>query len=246
MTSIIRCITDEVKMTQAREDWAKITGKSTYNKTVYYHNTENGQLYSYIAGAVGWPGKVAQGYVCVIAVDKIGTDVEPTYRILEEYESRIPGMLILECMKLRLKYGAEESSELFPFWYGDEERFASVVSDWNIKNELSTFLTFFAPDDWDKQNRFELYVLALRNLLDDTKKILDNQENLIHIKKRLIIGPCAIFRNNLSDLQTEKTMDDAIEGYPPITAVGGAIHTLSSIKPWTMASGKNVFCVQGY
>ena len=127
---------------------------------------------------------------------------------------------------MRQKYGYGQGSDLFHVWYGEHERFATFVSDFNHQLELNEQkvegIYLSPPHDYDKQNAFEIYLNRVRASL--TRDAVG--------KKVLYLGNCVKLRNHIQNLPHDSAVKGSIEDYPAITALGGTIHSLMILRPW--------------
>ncbi|MCK4787924.1 MAG: hypothetical protein KAV87_29495, partial [Desulfobacteraceae bacterium] len=203
-------------------------------KSSYYRDKVTGQEYSWIAGGFGWPGKGnpiagpdnVPGFVLILAVDRIHNDDDPCFRVLSESEFEQVEDLLWYCVKLRERYGYyEKGSKLFQSWYGDAERFATLIGEVNVKIEkrdgTKHYLSITPPYDFEKQdrNRFENYFRRIQSYL--TKD-----------KKKLYLDNCDKLKNYILNLPSKAVMDGSFESYPAVGILGALIHSLLISKPW--------------
>jgi len=238
--SIIKAQSDSIEDTQARKDWAIVTGVREYPKPTYYENMENGEKYHYIAGAIGWPWEQTLGYALIIGVNKTGTK-RCKMTILEEIEDSDIRRLLLRCVGLREKYGYWESSQLMRYFYGDDIRYSPIVLD--VCKELK-FLDgnsdehgfwIYTPWDFEKRDHFETYAQQVKTVLRPDETGLP----------KLIIGNNHKIRNHAQTLSndaiTRLEMRQRAKEYPAMFALGGLVHTLVMQKPWMVGSGGEAF-----
>lgn len=200
---------------------AEITGQEYIRKPHYYRNTETGAEYSHLAGGIGWPGE-RPGFIVVVAVEKDND----TLHVLEEAEALSVQELLSDCLRLRLKYGYSEHPDLFPFWYGEPQRFETFVADFNhkfgLEDEKAKGIYLAPPHDYDKHNAFEIWLNRVRaSLTRDASG-----------KKALYLRDCDKLRNHIQNLPHDSAVKGSIEDYPAITSLGGTIHSLMMLKPW--------------
>ena len=144
-------------------------GPAPYREMPTYRNKETGETYLYLAGGIGWPWKDVPGFVVIVAVGKMpgeGMDA-PLFTCLDELEDdRIEGLLE-GCLRLRDRYGFRQSDNLFRTWYGDRDRFSTLVNQFNLKlmKEKVQGVYLSNPLDFDKPNHFELYKRRIQSHL---------------------------------------------------------------------------------
>lgn len=230
MTAIIKLITNPqpIWTLQARMDFALVAGTELYENPWWYENTETGKTYYDLCACIGWPDEVTAekgegqpGYAAVVGIlrpknaDAIKFNAQfAKFHILEEVQhSDVPTLLSL-CVQLRQKYGFGINKEFLNAWYGDPERFQTALA---LRNELLVLsggddaaLMVTPPDDFNLKNRFEVYLRALKGVMQ--------QET-----RRLYVENCPAFQNRLKEFKR----DD-----PAIMAVGGLVHSLLGRTMW--------------
>ena len=219
--SVIEIVKGNNTITSTDSHIAEITGEQSVRKPNYYRNTENGKEYSYIGGSIAWPGE-RSGFVVVVAVEK----GEETLYVLAEAEALRVRELMSEGLKLRQKYGYGQHPDLFRFWYGDNERFATFVSDFNHelaqKDKEAEGIYLSPPYDTDKSNAFEIWLNRIHACLAP-----DATGN-----KTLYLGDCKRLRNHIQNLPHDAVAKASLENYPAITCLGGLVHSLMMLRPW--------------
>jgi len=238
--SIIQARRDSIEETQARKDWAIVTGQKEVPKPTYYENIETGEKYYHIAGAIGWPWESIPGYAMVIGVNKTD-DGLCRMTILEEIEDSNVPRLLLRCVGLREKYGYWDSSELMRYFFGDDTRYTPITLNICFKlREKDGYgdghgFWIYSPDDFYEKDHFETYVRQVLAAL--------TKDETGH--KMLIIGQNEKIRNHIQTLSNDSVtrleMRQRAKEYPAMFALGGLVHTLLQRKPWLEGSGGEAF-----
>jgi hypothetical protein len=194
-------------------------GLAPYKEAATFRNLETGETYLWLAGGIGWPWKDVPGFVVVVAVGKMpgeGIDA-PLFTCLDELETdRIEGLLE-GCLRLQDRYGFRPGGNLFLNWYGDPDRFATPVNQFNLKHmkERAEGVYPTAPLDFQQPNHFDLYRRRIKSLAEG---------------KSLFAGKCTALRNRLQGLPKDQDSEDC----PAIIALGGVVYTFSVYAPWTV------------
>ena len=134
------CVLESIKsknvISGADQHIMMITVEQRIPKPVYYRQKETGTEYCYVAGGIGWPRDTSEkrGFAVIVAVDKTSDD-RPSMRVLEEADAPTVEGLLSECVSLQKKYGYNECSDLFRFWYGDPTRSDTFVNLFNSREE---------------------------------------------------------------------------------------------------------------
>lgn len=238
--SIIKARRDSIEETQARKDWAIVTGVKEYPKPTYFENLETGEKYHYIAGAVGWPWELIPGYALIIGVIKTD-DNQCRMKILEEVEDSNVPRLLLRCVGLREKYGYWESSSLMKYFIGDDTRYEPITLAvcFELRNKDGNSdehgFWIYSPDDFENRDHFETYA---RQVLS----VLTPDENG---QKKLLIGNNDKIRNHIQTMSNDSVkyleMRQKAKEYPAMFALGSLVHTLLMRKPWMVNSGGDGF-----
>ena len=213
MKSIIEVIPHGFEVTQARMDWAAVCGNEIPPSGVSFRNTFTDDEYSYMCGAVGWPGVEATGMLLVLAVE-YSNEPSPQIRVVEEKPLPAQGgpREILEgILKLRNKYGFGLHRDLVRRWYGNPRK--CVLFDGFIKNDV--FL--LDPAGHEDPHRFGAYLHAVR---DDATRGL------------LLLENCPRLSGYLKTLPPDAAAFDGEEVFPSVFALGAAIYTLRQHRPW--------------
>lgn len=218
----------------ARRDEAIVTGQPMVEKPYYFQNEETGQLYYDLYGCIGWPSEVTEkeegkpGYIGIFGIIKPkkdrGQDVrQAKFQLLAEYQSNDVPQLLDNCLRLREEYGFGIQPNLLRVWYGDPERFLTVLAlrnEWLVKQkgERAAILVT-PPDDFYTEKIFDNYVRALRSVV---------------IAHRIYFGGCEVLQGKLREF----TRDD-----PVVLAAGGLIHSLICRCQWMDMIESNMFVV---
>ncbi len=216
--SIIQRIRD--KQQPISRHIAEITGHRYVPKPFYFKNIETSEEYFTIAGALAWPSMDHPGFAVIVAALK-GDPKEPSFKVLQEIESRDMDILVSACIHSRYKWGYPY---LLDLWYGDQVRFSTFLADYNEGHEQKNEDDGFAlapPDEFEQPNRDEIYLERIRGLLmpDELGK------------KSLIIGPCEKIRSQLQNLPADARAIK-IEDFPAVAALAFAVHSLMATRPW--------------
>ena len=217
MKSLIQKVRD--KKLPNEDHISEITGVTRVPKPDYYRNTETGEEFFDIVGALAWPAGDKPGFAVVVGVVKGGDPQEPALKTLDEIESPSVEGLLKECVELRTKWGFPG---LLKVWLGDYERFAPIITDFNASRRSENFLIVTAAYDFEKPNRGEIYLQRISELL----KPGDSG------KKRLHIGGCNKLRGNINDFPHGTAEITQVERWPALAALGYAVHTMLVYKPW--------------
>jgi len=242
--SIIKHIShsEPAALSQARKDHAHITGQDFVELPYWFEDTTSGILFHALYACIGWPSEVSDkdmgmpGYAAVIGIIRPGElekDIhydprDAAFVLLDEVQDFDVPTLIRKCVDLRKKYGFGVQKDLMNIWYGDPERFLTVMALANERlieegGEASAFL-IAPPDDFYVPKIFDNYVRSL-------------QSTVIRGKPRFRFMPhCTILKTRIGEFRR----DD-----PAVLAVGGLIHTLLSQCMWLgQMVGETVFNVE--
>lgn len=250
MIPVIKHIThpETAALYQARLDHATITGQEFVENPWWYEDLENKYLYHDLYGCIGWPSEVADsnhqlpGYIAIVGVlrpsnlDKLEhfDPKDAKFFLIEEFETLDVPTLIAQCLLMREKYGFGLTPSLLDVWYGDPERFVTMLA---IMNERliqqggdHNALMIAPPDDFYVPHIFDHYVRSLKSCLKP--KVPGKKET-----RRLF------FHDRCTTVKThskEFYRDD-----PCVLAVGGLIHTLLNRCMWMgQVDGETVFSVE--
>jgi hypothetical protein len=223
-----------------RDTWtdeARVTGQVMIERPFWYENTETGQWYYDIYGCIGWPSEVSDideglpGYAAVVGVVKPKSGnkspADAVFQIVTEYESRDVPTLLEALVGLRSEYGFGLYPELLHAWYGDPERFVTILALMNEKliakggDKASVLIS--PPDDFYGQKVFEHYVRSLRSVV-------------MPDKVRLYFGKGNdILKGRMREFRL---------GDPAVYAMGGLVHSLLSSTVWMDQIRANTFNVE--
>jgi len=205
---------------------AMITGQPFFPSPIHYRNEETDDRYYHIAGSIGWPSK-KPGFGLILAVEKTDSK-RPPFRVLEEHEDQDIERLMRWCLQIRQKYGFKRAG-LMEFWYGDCQRFNTIVSNFNEKqNRAEKYGLFITPPyDFELSNSFEIYLNQIRTCLSTDQSGT----------KRLYLGEAKGLVNHIKNLPPDILTKGKIQDYPAIAALGFVIHTLTVSKPWEQTVG---------
>ena len=224
---VIEIVKNQNVISGADQHILSITGEQFIAKPVYYRHKETGAEYCYVVGGIGWPRDTSEnpGFSVIVGVDK-STDDQPTMRVLEEAAAPTVEGLLKECTSLQKKYGSNECSDLFRFWYGDPERSDTFVNLFNSregggKDPDSVYIS--PPYDFERPNVFERYTNQIWSSLT-----VDHKTS----KKRLYLGDCVKLRNCIQNTPTDAATKGNVKDYPAIVALGGVVHSFMMLMPW--------------
>ena len=219
--SIIEVIRESQGNKEANALISGVTGFQYAPKPVYYQNKESGQLYNHIAGSIGWPGKGEKGFAVIVAVDRCGVEDSPILRVLDEIEERSIAKLLHVCVKKRKRYGYGLDRDLLPFWWGDYQRFSSLIDSFNQKLGDEDPILLAEPPDFKEANKFEIMFNRIESLLQKDK---DGEV-------RLVLGKNNKLRNHLLN-QPHDAASKSDKEFPAIAALGGCVHAVMASNLW--------------
>ncbi len=226
MTSIIERVRGPEHPRFSDEHIAMITGRLLISPGHYFRNRKTGQEYATLVGAIGWPGR-RPGYGLILGVHREGQDRRPTLECLAEVEAKPPLKLLRACTGMRDRWGFHESPDILRSWFAEPERFLSIWAAFNAKllrKAPGRGLHLSPPFDIERSDAFSIYLSQALTCLEP------NEEG----RKRLIIGGCSILRNQLQAVPQpeEEKRRLTTEDFPAVFAVGAAVHSLLTLKPW--------------
>ena len=221
---------------QSRLDESIITGQPMIERPFYFENTITGQLYYNIMGCVGWPTEISDrdegmpGYVGIVGVIKPKTEGKPVqdaaFQLLAERENKDVPSLLDMIIEIREEYGFGLHPDLLQAWFGDYERFTTVLA---LKNERlmaggkeRDAILIRPPIDFGSLKTFDNYVRSLQSVI-------------VPGKVRFYFGGCDILRNKLREFKRD---------CPAVMAVGGLIHSLLFEISWMDSTQSNIFTVE--
>lgn len=202
----------------AHEDWAKVTGKELMLKPAVFRHTKTGERYCNIVGGIAYPTAEKPGLVLVIGVQN-----EPAvkFKAMETYEDANVFLLIEKAVQIREKYGFGLDSRILPSWYGDQEKFQTLIvkcSETLEKMHGSTAGLYIKdPVDLRERHAFPLYV---RQIFDTLKT------------GRLDLNGNLILTGHLQGFQRHDAEKGKVEDFPAVGLLGGMVHSLQIQQPW--------------
>jgi len=221
-----------------RQSWvdeAHITGMTYVEKPFWYMDKETRQNFYDIFGCIGWPTEFsdksegAAGYIGVVGVvkssDPIAQVKDAKFKLLYEMESHDVPTLIEGMLEMREEYGFKVHPGLMQSFFGDPERFVTVLA---LKNERleeqkkGTAILISPPDDFYVEKVFDHYVRSLRSVL-------------VKDKVRFYFGKNDILKTRIGEFK---------QGDPAIYAIGGLVHSLLSQCMWMDFTRENMFIVE--
>lgn len=201
----------------AHEDWAKVTGKEVIRKPAVFRHTETGERFCNIVGGIAYPTAEKPGLVLVIGIQS-----DPVkFMTLETHEDANVFLLIEKAVQIREKCGFGLDSRILPSWYGDQEKFQTLVvkcSECLEKMHGSTSGLYIKdPVDLRERHAFPLYV---RQIFDTLKT------------GRLDLNGDLILTGNLQGFQRHDAEKGKTEDFPAVGLLGGIVHSLQIQQPW--------------
>jgi hypothetical protein len=196
-----------------------------------FRNIETEEEYVHLDGALAWPGKDCPGFVLVVGVRTEGK--LPRFFCLEEAVDFVPKGLLMKCLTLRQRYGFGLSEFLFPTWFGDSDRYPSLVAQFNdeirLEKDEPEGVILQNPTDMDKKNNFELYLHRIYGALtpDETGGKMLSVEII-----------CSHLMNAIQSVPKDGTYSLTKDDNPPVFALGGLLHSLLTTKGWIHRSSQ--------
>lgn len=242
--SRIKLVTNEIawQLWMARHDHAIVTGQEFVERPHWYEDMETGRLFHDIYACLGWPSEVKEGdlglpgYAAIIGVcrphdrDEHYNPINSKFLMLEEFEDQDVPTLLDKCIEMRKRWGYGLRSDLLTIWYGDPDRFLSVLAR---KNEFLTklggpdnALLLTPPEDFYTPQIFDQYARAMQSALLRRGGEKGSQ--------RFFFGGNVILKARLEAFRR----DD-----PAVLAMGGLVHSLLSRTLWMDERGETVFNV---
>jgi hypothetical protein len=180
-------------------------------KPAYYVHLVTEIEYSYLAGGASF-GTLGGKPGCAVVVG-VSRDESPVFEVLDAVFESSPRELMKGCLLLQRKYGWDRGGDIFRFWTG-ENRFPDILYSLNDDDGK---VYFSLESDSTKPTWPELVVEDIRFLAAE---------------KRLIVSHPGV----LAELKAY-TVYDADKGLEPtLSALGGVLHYLSSVEPWTRSA----------
>jgi len=220
MKSAIKIEADEfVQDTeQARHDFAKVTGHEFVLKPAVFLHTETGQRYCNIVGGLAYPTSSEPGVVIILGIQNVPV---VTFNVLDAYEDIDVFVLIEKCIEMRSKWGFWLDSRILPNWYGDQEKFQTLIIKASavLEQKLGTEQGLYVKDMVDLRNRdaFPLYTRQISNSL---------------LTKTLNINKNGVIISHLQGFDRTDAERGKVQDFPTIGLLGGMVHSLQNEKPW--------------
>ena len=212
-------ITGREEVLQAEKHIAFIRGETPrrLRQSVKYKNTQNGDEYLALYGAIAWPG-YKPGYALVVAVANTKSDPVP-FRLLAEVEEKNTEALLRAAFDLYEQYGAN-CKQVGWIWYGDPDNgliqfLLKINNEQRKMKETEHFLAY--PPHYEEANRFEIYAHIIGLLLR---------------QKRLDLGNCDRVKAYLQNLNEADIHATTAEYFPAVAALGYVITALYEYEPW--------------
>ena len=203
--------------TGARKDWATVTGKPLVLSPPVFHHIESNEYCCGIVGGIAYPTADKPGIIIII-----GLQNEPVrFRVLETYEDANVFELIQKVIDLRVKYGFGLDSRILPGWFGDQEKFQTLIvkASTSLEDVCGVGRGLYIKDTVDLRERhaFPLYV---RQIFDTLKS------------KRLDLAGDMILTGHLQGFQRQDAEKGRVEDFPAVGLLGGMVHSLQVMAPW--------------
>ena len=185
-------------------------------RTRCFVHQNTGEKFRYVVGGFAWPGtKPGFGLVVGIGYDDDPSQRYPVLQCLAEIEEPDIVRLIRESVRLRKEYMAF-------YWYGDLENplnefLYSINKDLREMKEPDFWLT--SPHNLRQPGSFGYYARLI-------------EDNLKADKKLLFLGECSKLKGYVSDFPLEAGVKGTAEEYPAIAALGYAVASARSYRPW--------------
>ncbi len=206
---------------QARHDFAIVTGKDIVLKPAVFCHVETDEHYCNIVGGIMYPTALEPGIVMIIGIQN-----EPNllFRILDVFESDNVFELISNCVDMRKKWGFGLDSRILPWWYGDQDKFRSLIIKVSATLEKASGYDqgLYIKDltDLREKHAFPLYIRQLFNARNTGLLEKPSKSGFMNI-----VGYIQGFNRELA----EKTKT---EDYPAVGLLAGMIHSLQIERPW--------------
>lgn len=204
---------------QARYDHGIITGQELTLKPAAFLHTETKEYYCHIIGGIAYPTATEPGIVLIIGIQ---SEPEIKFRVFETFEEVNVFALIEKAVILRSKYGFGEDSRLLPYWYGDQEKFQTLIvkTSGELEKQLGHDRGFYVKDLIDLRVRYS-FSLYVRQIADCLKS------------KRLDLNDNKLLAGRLDEFNREDAEKGKIENFPSVGLLGGMVHSLQVEQPWT-------------
>jgi hypothetical protein len=229
---------DAYAIQRSWQDEAAVTGQAYVERPWWYENDVTGQTYYDLFGCIGWPSEVSDkddgmpGYAAVVGAVRQRTEGQDpkvaAFQLLSEMEHKDVPTLLDGMLSMREEYGFGLFPGLMQAWYGDPDRFITILALMNERLEKErgdgrSAILVTPPDDFYEQKAFDHYVRSFRSVL-------------MPDKVRFYFGKNEILRSRLKEFR----LND-----PAIYSVGGLVHSLLSGCSWMDHMRDNAFVVEG-
>lgn len=203
---------------QARYDHGIITGKEYTLKPATFLHAETKDYYCHIIGGIAYPTATLPGIVLIMGVQ---CEPEVKFRVFETFESVDVFELIEFAVLVRSKYGFGEDARLLPYWYGNQEKFQSLIIKTSeaLELELGYDRGLYVKDLVDLRERFSFALYNRQNTDCLIKSILDLNDN-------------KVLEGHLQGMDREDVEKGKVENFPAVGLLGGMVHSLQIEKPW--------------
>ena len=218
--SIIEIVRDKRRDLVVDQHIAEITGKKYHPRPNHFRNKETGEEYYAIAGGLAFPARPAPGFGVIVGAVK-GDDIDqPILKTLDDFEGHGLEDLLTTAEQRRHKWGYPDT---LLYYYGDPERFLESIYAFNERlgdgKGTRTDLFLGHPADFGDPHRTEIFLEQIYSLLRPSTSGT----------KRLFLGECKLLRAHLQNIPVGIT---AIEESPAVAALGYAVHSLMTMRPW--------------
>jgi hypothetical protein len=217
-------------------DEANITGKQYVQNPFWYENIETGQTYYDLFGCLGWPSEVSDkteglpGYIGVVGVVRPregGRRPEDSvFQLLTEYETLDVPTLLDNMVTMRNDYGFGLHPDLMSTWFGDPERFVTILALFNERlifgQSSKNAILVSPPNDFYEPKAFDHYVRSMRSVI-------------MPDKIRFYFGKNEILKSRLKEFR---------QNDPAVYAIGGLVHLLLSQCMWMNQIRENAFVLE--
>jgi hypothetical protein len=206
----------------ARQDWAIVTGQELKLKQATFLHTPSSEYYCNIIGGIAYPVAAGQevkpGIVIIMGIQN---DPDVKFRVLDSFESSNVFSLIEKMVELRKQYGFGLDSRILPSWYGDQQKYQTLImkSSEALEKRHGINAGLYLRDTIDRRetNAFPLYVRQIFNVLE-TKRLDVNRDNIL--------------TGHMQSLQREDAEKGRTDDFPAVGLLGGMVHSLQIEKPW--------------
>lgn len=227
---------DSVAIMRSWMDEANITGKQYVQNPFWYENIETGQTYYDLFGCLGWPSEVSDkteglpGYIGVVGVVRPregGRRPEDSvFQLLTEYETLDVPTLLDNMVTMRNDYGFGLHPDLMSTWFGDPERFVTILALFNERlifgQSSKNAILVSPPNDFYEPKAFDHYVRSMRSVI-------------MPDKIRFYFGKNEILKSRLKEFR---------QNDPAVYAIGGLVHLLLSQCMWMNQIRENAFVLE--